>query len=160
MDPKGPIPRSPLGDYPLACKANTGYRLSPKANLVALGSAAVLAVYAVGYIETAPAAQRLQLLTKVAQRLSPSQHGLKDGTYLGWGSCRHGDLQASVTIEHGRIVAAAISQCFTRYSKNVIERLPGQAVKRQSADVDQVSRATESSDAFFQAVTAALAKAK
>jgi uncharacterized protein with FMN-binding domain len=147
-----------LGDYPLAGKSSV--RLSPKGSLVALGSAAVLAVYTVGYVHTNPAAQRLQLMARMAERLPPISHALKDGTYLGWGSCRHGDLQASVVIERGRIVAAAISQCFTRYSKNVIAQLPGQVVARQSADVDQISRATESSDAFYQAVTAALAKAK
>src|SRR4051812_1367371 len=99
-------------------------------------------------------------MTKMAARLPVVQHALQNGTYLGWGSCRHGDLQASVVIEDGRIVRAAIAQCFTRYSKNVIAQLPGQVVTRQSADVDQISRATESSDAFYQAVTEALAHAK
>ncbi len=149
-----------LGDYPLACSGGIGTRLSPKGSLVAIGSAAVLAVYSVGYIHTIPAAQRVELVTKIAERLPASPHGWKDGTYLGWGSCRHGDLQASVVILHGRIVFASISKCLTRYSKNVIARLPGQVVARQSADVDQVSRATESSDAFYDAVTAALVQAK
>jgi len=147
-----------LGAYPLAGKS--GPRLSPKGNLIALGSAAVIAIYTVGYVHTNPAAQRLNLMVKMAERLPPISHALKDGTFLGWGSCRHGDLEACVVIERGRIVAAGISQCFTRYSKNVIAQLPGQVVARQSADVDQISRATESSDAFYEAVIAALAKAK
>jgi uncharacterized protein with FMN-binding domain len=158
VDPKGTTPSSVLGDYPLVGKG--GLHLSSKGNLVALGSAAVIAIYMVGYVHTKPAAERLQLMAKMAARLPPTQHALKDGTYLGWGSCRHGDLQASVVIEGGRIVRAAIAQCFTRYSKNVIAQLPGQVVVRQSADVDQVSRATESSDAFYQAVTEALTRAK
>jgi uncharacterized protein with FMN-binding domain len=156
--PKGTTPSSALGDYPLVGKRRV--HLSSKGNLVALGSAAVIAIYTVGYIHTQPAAKRLHLMAKMAERLPPMQYPLKDGTYLGWGSCRHGDLQASVVIEGGRIVRAAIAQCFTRYSKNVIAQLPGQVVVRQSADVDQVSRATESSDAFYQAVTEALALAK
>ena len=63
-------------------------------------------------------------------------------------------------IEKGRIVAAAISQCHTRYSKSVIAKLPGQAVERQSPYVDEVSGATESSDAFYNALREALKKAE
>jgi uncharacterized protein with FMN-binding domain len=158
VDPKTPVPSSVLGDYPLLGK--NGVRVPFKVNLVSRGSAAVLAIYAVGYIHTEPAAQRLKLMAKMAARLPATRHALQDGTYLGWGSCRHGDLQASVVVEDGRIVRAAIAQCFTRYSRNVIAQLPGQVVARQSADVDQISRATESSDAFYQAVTEALAHAK
>jgi uncharacterized protein with FMN-binding domain len=84
----------------------------------------------------------------------------KDGTYLGWGSCRHGDIQASVVIEGGRIVSAGIAQCLTRYSCSWIAALPGQVVSRQSTNVDYVSGATQSVDAFADAVADALAKAK
>jgi uncharacterized protein with FMN-binding domain len=159
VDPKAPIPKSVLADYPLAHSQAGGPRVSSKGSLVALGSAAVLIVYAAGYVHTVPAAHRTELIAKVVKKL-PAPRAFKDGTYFGWGSCRHGDLQASVEIKDGRIVAAAIAQCFTRYSKNVIARLPGQVVVRQSADVDQVSRATESSDAFYTAVSQALAQAR
>jgi uncharacterized protein with FMN-binding domain len=84
----------------------------------------------------------------------------KDGTFLGWGSSRHGDIQAEVIIQGGKITSATIAQCLTRYACDVIEHLQAQAVKRQSADVDTVSRATESADAFFFALTDALSKAK
>jgi len=94
----------------------------------------------------------------------------KDGTYLGWGTSRHGDIQASVEIASGKITSAAIVQCLTRYSCSWISPrtpgtgspefdLPGQVVTRQSAKVDYVSGATESSDAFFQAISQALSKA-
>jgi uncharacterized protein with FMN-binding domain len=75
----------------------------------------------------------------------------KDGTYLGWGSCRHGDIQASVVIEAGRIASATIARCLTRYSCSWIEALPGQVVSRQSTNVDYVSGATQSTDAFAEA---------
>jgi uncharacterized protein with FMN-binding domain len=84
----------------------------------------------------------------------------KDGTYYGWGSCRHGDIQAKVHVEGGRIVLASISECDTRYSCSVIERLPPEVAQRQSAQVDYVSGATESADAFHYAVLDALSKAK
>jgi uncharacterized protein with FMN-binding domain len=84
----------------------------------------------------------------------------KDGTYTGWGSCRHGDIQAQVVIEGGRIQAATIAQCLTRYSCSVIGRLPPEVAQRQSAEVDYVSGATQSADAFYYAVLDALSKAK
>ena len=84
----------------------------------------------------------------------------KDGTYTGWGYSRHGNIEASVVIEGGRIASAIISQCRTRYSCSVIDRLPPQVAQRQSPDVDYVSGATQSADAFYGAVVAALGKAK
>lgn len=84
----------------------------------------------------------------------------KDGTYTGWGTCRHGDIQASVVIEGGRILSATISDCRTRYSCNVIAPLPPEVAQRQSAEVDYVSGATQSTNAFYYAVLEALAKAK
>jgi uncharacterized protein with FMN-binding domain len=84
----------------------------------------------------------------------------KDGTYTGWGTCRHGDIQASVTIEGGRITATSISQCWTRYSCSWVAHLPAQIVSRQSPDCDYVTGATQSANAFYWAVVDALNKAK
>ena len=84
----------------------------------------------------------------------------KDGAYTGWGTCRHGDIQAEVVIEGGRITSATIAQCLTRYSCNVIGRLPPEVLERQSAEVDYVSGATQSANAFYYAVLEALGKAK
>ena len=84
----------------------------------------------------------------------------KDGKYTGWGYSRHGDIEAEVVIAGGRILSATISQCRTRYSCTVIEKLPPQVALRQSPDVDYVSGATQSADAFYGAVVAALGKAK
>jgi uncharacterized protein with FMN-binding domain len=84
----------------------------------------------------------------------------KDGTYKGWGTCRHGDIEAQVVIEGGRITSASISQCLTRYTCDVIGRLPPEVIQRQSAEVDYVTGATESANAFYYAVLGALGKAK
>ena len=84
----------------------------------------------------------------------------KDGTYTGWGTSRHGDIQATVEIANGRITAAWVSQCLTRYSCSWIAALPPQVVSRQSADVDYVSGATQSTSAFYQAVYQALTRAQ
>jgi uncharacterized protein with FMN-binding domain len=84
----------------------------------------------------------------------------KDGTYRGWGFSPHGNIEAEVAIEGGRIASAVISQCRTRYSCAVIDTLPPEVVRRQSPNIDYVSGATQSADAFFEAVVAALDKAR
>ena len=84
----------------------------------------------------------------------------RDGTYYGWGSCRHGDIQAAVIIENGHIASAKISQCLTRYSCSVINKLPPEVPERQSPEVDFVSGATQSANAFYFAVVDALKQAQ
>lgn len=91
---------------------------------------------------------------------APAAPKWKDGTYTGWGTSRHGDIQAAVVIEGGRIMAATIAQCLTRYSCNVIGRIPPEVAQRQSPEVDYVSGATQSVNAFYYAVVEALGKAK
>lgn len=90
----------------------------------------------------------------------PPRPQYKDGTYFGWGTSRHGDIQAQVIIEGGRILSATIAQCLTRYSCSVIARLPPQIAERQSPETDYVSGATQSTNAFYYAVVEALSKAK
>lgn len=84
----------------------------------------------------------------------------RDGTYSGWGTSRHGDIEATVVIEGGKITGASISRCLTRYSCSWIAHLQQQVVTRQSPDVDYVSGATQSANAFYYAVFDALQKAK
>lgn len=90
----------------------------------------------------------------------PAKPQYKDGTYLGWGTSRHGDIQAAVVIQDGRIASATIAQCLTRYSCSVIAKLPPQVAERQSPETDYVSGATQSTNAFYYAVVDALSKAK
>jgi uncharacterized protein with FMN-binding domain len=91
---------------------------------------------------------------------APAAPRYKDGTYTGWGTSRHGDIQATVVIADGRIASAAISECWTRYPCSWIVKLPPQVAERQSPEVDYVSGATQSANAFYYAVIDALAKAK
>lgn len=105
----------------------------------------------------APAALAAAATATVA---APAKVILKDGSYTGWGTCRHGDIQATVVIAAGRIQSATISQCWTRYPCSWISPLPPQVVQRQSAEVDYVTGATQSTNAFYDAVMDALAKAK
>lgn len=84
----------------------------------------------------------------------------KDGTYFGWGTSRHGDIQAAVVIEDGRITVARVERCLTRYSCNWITPIPPRILLKQGTTYDYVSGATESSDAFQDAVAEALSQAK
>jgi uncharacterized protein with FMN-binding domain len=83
----------------------------------------------------------------------------RDGRYQGRGSSPHGDIIAEVVIQRGRIVYAGIADCLTRYSCSVIKELPEQIVTRQSTEVDVVSGATESTQAFQDGIAAALLRA-
>ena len=82
-----------------------------------------------------------------------------DGTYTGWGTSSHGDIEARIVIEGGRIVDSGVATCATRYPCDVIYLVLFQPVERQGASVDRVSRATESADAYYYAVEDALGKA-
>jgi uncharacterized protein with FMN-binding domain len=84
----------------------------------------------------------------------------KNGTFSGWGTSRHGDIQATVEIQDGWIVSATISQCLTQYSCSWIAALVPQVTVRQSPEVDYVTGATQSSNAFYGALVQALSKAK
>jgi uncharacterized protein with FMN-binding domain len=85
---------------------------------------------------------------------------LKNGVYYGWGQSRHGDIEAAVEIQDGRITGAWITKCQTAYPCGWISALPPQVIARQSPETDYISGATQSTDAFYQAVVRALDKAK
>ncbi|HTS47391.1 MAG TPA: hypothetical protein VMH05_05575 [Bryobacteraceae bacterium] len=102
-------------------------------------------------VATAPAAQ--------ATPPAPAPRVWKDGKYTAWGTCQHGDIQATVVIEGGRIISAEITNCQTRYSCDVIENLPAKVITRQKAKFDTVGGATESAYAYYGAVYWALDQA-
>ncbi|MGH9888462.1 MAG: FMN-binding protein [bacterium] len=83
----------------------------------------------------------------------------KDGTYFGWGTSRHGDIQMGIEIKDARIKSAFISECNTQYDCSWIRHLPKQVIDRQSAEVDFVSGATQSANALYRAVVNALKQA-
>lgn len=89
-----------------------------------------------------------------------AQLKVKDGVFFGWGTSRHGDVQAGIEVKNGRIISAFINECMTQYSCSWIAALPPQVIARQTADVDNVAGATQSSDAFYYAVVEALKHAK
>jgi uncharacterized protein with FMN-binding domain len=126
--------------------------------LVSASSAAVLTVFLTGYSRTYSSAEGSPTVLPKSQ--TPMATRWKDGTYTGWGYSRHGNIEATVSISGGKIATASISKCLTRYPCAVIDKLPPQVAKRQSVNVDFVSGATQSADAFYEAVVAALGKAR
>jgi uncharacterized protein with FMN-binding domain len=90
---------------------------------------------------------------------SPAGSGLTDGTYTGTGWSRHGSVTISVTVQGGKITAAPITSVTTRYSQSVIAGLPAKVLAAQTANVQLVSGATDSSTAYRSALTQALGQA-
>jgi uncharacterized protein with FMN-binding domain len=172
-------------------------------NLVALGSAAVIAVYGLGLARTASpsaaaetdtpvaavasitatptaaAAPALSLARTIAgatpaatatptatatpsagtTTTSATTAAYRDGTYTGTGTSRFGNITVAVTIQDGAISGVTLTKVTTSYPASRIASLPGQVVARQSANVQLVSGATYSSQAFKTAVAQALAQA-
>jgi len=147
--------------------------------LIGLGTAAVLTVYSVGYLHTkvaegngfvdvvastpAPTSATnsgpLVVIGTPTPSPAPGQTGYKDGTYVGRGSSRHGDIQATVVIQGGQVTSASVTGCGTRYPCRDVNPLVSEVLKTQAAPVDHVSGATDSSKAYRDAVKAALAQA-
>lgn len=123
-----------------------------RTTFLALGAAAIIATYSVGYLRTT-AARRVLLA-------HPTLRGVfRDGTFSAWGDSPHGRVLATVRITRGRIVSADITTCRMRYPCSMIARLPAQVVERQNSRVDVVSGATQSAEAFSLAIDRALAQA-
>lgn len=143
-----------LPHQPHSLHPSRGLRVHRHAHAWRLAAAVLLLAtsYGVGFVRTAPAREAL-----VA---APTRSGVfRDGTYSGWGSSPHGRIQSTVVIRRGRIVSAVITSCRTRYPCSMIAGLPEQIVARQDSDVDIVSGATHSSQAFTRSVAQALQRA-
>jgi uncharacterized protein with FMN-binding domain len=108
---------------------------------------------------TAPAQAVSPTATSAQQTTSQTATGYTDGTYTGQGTSRRGDVWVQVQVTGGRIANVTITRSTLQYPLRDIAALPQQVVQRQSAQVDLVSRATYSSQAFRGAVSQALASA-
>ena len=89
---------------------------------------------------------------------SPSTYA--NGTFSGSGTSRFGNVNVSVSVSNGKIANAQITSVTTKYPASRIASLPGQVVQNQTANVNLVTGATSSSQAFKQAVQQALAQAQ
>jgi uncharacterized protein with FMN-binding domain len=98
---------------------------------------------------------------------SPSSGGLyKDGQYSGQDiQTQYGDNQVKVIISHGRITdVQALQLPFDRQRSQEISQVAGpmlhdEALQAQSAQIDTISGATYTSDAYAQSLQSALDRA-
>jgi uncharacterized protein with FMN-binding domain len=108
----------------------------------------------------------LQTETPAAAPIAGDQY--KDGTYVGNAvrADRWGDLQVSVVIEGGRLVKIEFLKYpqSTRRSRsisdNTLPRLVSEAIENQDAQVDMISRATDTVIAFRESLESALNDAR
>jgi uncharacterized protein with FMN-binding domain len=141
--------------------------------LVALSSSAIAAIYFAGFAATRAADAGLVSSTTTAASAplaatatstsassnAPAVSPYKDGTYSGTGTSRRGDVTVAVTIASGRITNVSLTRVATEYPASAIASLPAQVVATQSSQVNGVSGATYSAQAFRGAVQAALQQA-
>ena len=151
--------------------------------LVALSSSAIATIYFAGLLSTRAAADGLStpatdpatatatpaasatatpttlVVGATATPTSTTTSGYRDGTYTGSGSGRFGSVSVSVTVAGGSITNVSISNVSTTFPVSQIASLPQQVIQKQSANVNVISGATASSQAFKQAVQQALAQA-
>jgi uncharacterized protein with FMN-binding domain len=90
----------------------------------------------------------------------PASAAYKDGTYTGRGTSRHGDITATVVVKGGKIVSADVADCSTRYPCNLVQPLVTSVVSTQAAPTRRISGATDSSNAYRQAIGSALTSAR
>jgi uncharacterized protein with FMN-binding domain len=137
---------------------------------VLLCSTALAAVYSAGYFTTetqAPIGQPIQHVENSFQtnsstlsnsnRSSHKTNSLyKDGTFTGTGMNRRGSIDVQVTIKSDKITDVEISHFAMHYTESDVVGLPDEVLKKQSAQVMNVSGATYSTQAFEDAIQDAL----
>ncbi|WP_261808149.1 FMN-binding protein [Paenibacillus sp. N3.4] len=132
---------------------------------VALCSTAIGAIYASGYFSTETQATLQQQSQPVSQiqiqaANSPSKSQYKNGTFYGEGSNRRGSIQVAVSIKNDKITDVEISHFAMHYSERDVALLPQEVLQKQSAQVQNVSGATYSTQSFKDAVLDALSQAR
>jgi uncharacterized protein with FMN-binding domain len=131
----------------IATSASSPATAVPTATSVATATAPATITVPAASATTAPAA-------------TAAVTGYKDGTFTGQGTSRRGGLTVAVSVQSGAITNVQITSVNTEYPVSRIASLPGAVVKQQTANVNVVSGATYSSQAFKQAVQQALTLAQ
>jgi uncharacterized protein with FMN-binding domain len=158
-----PVPSAVIEPKAASKKKSVKVDQAPSPSPAALPKAPEPAIAAIASadIEAKPQPATEAAVASDAAEFAPASHTRwLDGYYTGWGQSRHGDIQSFVRIEDNKIIDAGVASCETRYPCDVIERIIRQPIERQSADVDRVSRATESADAYYYGLVTALEHAE
>ncbi|MCR8629989.1 FMN-binding protein [Paenibacillus radicis (ex Xue et al. 2023)] len=131
---------------------------------VVLCSTAIGAIYAAGLFstETQASYQQPQQYNQANIQTGSIQPKAqyKSGTFYGTGKNRRGSIQVAVSIKNDKITDVEISNFAMHYSKNDVVGLPQAVIQKQSAQVQNVSGATYSTQAFKDAIQDALSQAQ
>jgi uncharacterized protein with FMN-binding domain len=151
--------------------------------MVVLSASAIASIYAAGFALTRAADAGLSgasstsagtpaLVTPASATTAPTPvigasssvatatTAYKDGTYTGQGTSRRGGVSVSVSVQGGAITNVQITSASTEYPVSRIASLPSSVVKQQTANVNVITGATYSSQAFKQAIQQALTVAQ
>lgn len=106
-------------------------------------------------------------ITASTAESNSSQTSYKDGTYTGTAAdAFYGTIQVQATIQNGKLTDVQFLQYpndrddSVRINQAAMPQLKQEAIQAQSANVDIVSGATDSSQAFMQSLASALSQAK
>jgi uncharacterized protein with FMN-binding domain len=131
---------------------------------VVLCTTAIGVMYSAGYLTTETQATlqepQQQILTNNHSVSSQVKSHYKNGTFDGSGSNRRGSIGVKVSITNDKITDVEISHFAMHYSKNDVVGLPQEVIQKQSAQVQNVSGATYSTQAFQNAIEDALTQAR
>lgn len=146
--------------------------------LLSLGVIGVYVLYSIGIRHHYPFITKTTALSKTSPTANPNSSAgssspsssasadFQDGTYTGSvADAFYGNVQVSVTITGGKITAVKFLQSPNTHSTSVFINqqampiLAQEAIQAQSSNVQVVSGATFTSQAFEQSLASALAKA-
>ena len=106
----------------------------------------------VSYSAEEPVAEAKQ--NQAVESRQEGRHLLKDGSYVSAGRGMQGDIQVELRVRDGYIDRVDVAE----HNENVgvaedaFDRLEEDVLRKQSADVDTISGATEASYGFMEAV--------
>ena len=106
----------------------------------------------VSYSAEEPVAEAKQ--NEAVESRQEGRHLLKDGSYVSAGRGMQGDIQVELRVRDGYIDRVDVAE----HNENVgvvedaFDRLEEDVLRKQSADVDTISGATEASYGFMEAV--------
>ena len=106
----------------------------------------------VSYSAEEPVAEAKQ--NEAVESRQEGRHLLKDGSYVSAGRGMQGDIQVELRVRDGYIGRVDVAE----HNENVgvaedaFDRLEEDVLRKQSADVDTISGATEASYGFMEAV--------